>query len=1832
MGNASAKGTRKFLEDPVWSQYYVAEWRSERSRELDRYGGPGRPPVARGDSVTAKLNFIEAGLRGEQKRHLTVLNMADEERGRREAGIAERERAAQELRERVVLNTDTRAERRASETSSMWPGAGVGAGGKGHGHPPPQLPSPGAGSQGSVSASGGADDDSAVSPSSQQQSHGSYTAQYNARQREQEAQGGGGGGGGNGGGGGGPLGSKDFSLLSGIDPEVRKKMTEQRKKMLEYAKNIAKNGAPKLNLPAIRSKVASQWARSDADHGYDGDGDDEGEGEPMHVPLGPLTPPGAAPGQWSPASQPADWRLRVHQARRRALLAVMAASRWQMALTQRPGPKRLPRVNSFSYYIPQVLGDEANAFIKEARVVARILADAAAREVPPDSDALGEGSPAGSLLDPPLGPAGPGPGRRTPPRRGMSESGVGGNAAAGGGGAAAAGGGGPGPLPALNGGMAGGLMLPKNRREILKTSSGRSFQSNASSAADAALLAGHYSDAEASYNGRRSRGGGVGLGVSGLGGAGSLPPLGTPGGGLVLPAIGARASMPEIGSTGSNGPDGPGSGSGSGSQQHNHRTSVSGVQPLPPEGGPPAAPRMPRGKVDKLAAAGSNPESGRTSRRQSDSALPLPPGIQAAAAAGAAVLTGGGGGGTAAVNRRTGGVRMAGLKPRVSDNGGPSRLRRDGSEGGALTNGGGGGGHRRSDAGTAAGLTSMASAPADALSGTVLPGNGGGGGGGSGNGGGGGGLLPALPGLPAAPNTPTKPLTLAQARRLALLSEAGAPAAGDEVSRQGMSPSRLVPLKLNGGASTTPNSASSDRSAGLRNAGRSPDRGVLSGPGLGSPASSSILDSLQGRAGGGGSGVAGAGAGGLLLSGGAFREALAIAAVQAGVATGGSPLNSPGHRGSRVLPLDPGLGAGPEPSGPSASGPSASGPSASARSDAGLASAGGSASDAAADGVAASTTDIPAADSPAAATSPQGSGAGAGPAPPSQTSTPLQPQPPSLPPPNQPSQTSAQPHAPAPPPGPPPMHQRGLIAAKPHVAQGAGAGGGGSRGSSHNSRSKHPPPPAGLDAVSSAKLSKSQQLMSMYANRVNAAWSESQQWAPPVVLPAGEYEMFASSDAWVPYKVSVLQMLKQGKIVVHIDACQDSVVVADGGVMDVWTSDPWALVQRLRPGSLPLTERIEGVPLGARCLQQLVLAVEGLAGKDAVPKLVVVLAINDDQRNAVVADIIRARSYGLKPENLILTAQRKRCGYRYDPDHATFLEDPSTPAMVLGSGYSLCQLAWLGDAFSVSAEGELQMLMGRTLLERFADAGAEWLVARRARDLSLLTEGGVVDLGQLAYSLYVADRHGGNMVLQAAHTSAITIPRAYDSTLLALRSRPPSALRKAAAARGTTVAAAAAKLPPPPQASTISSGGGVGGKELAAGVVTMRGAELSSPVMVEALAAVRKAAGSEGWVGLQRYMLHLPTLHGMLNTLGVFRPKLAMSGDVARLSLDAGDITADPRAAAVAVQARTSPAIITSPNEVDDLIPLLMAQDRSASFRDIVSGHGGGGEGGAQVVVAPLALLSSKQGQRILLFIANNDVTQLAVNLVLMMARPGRDVVHLVTVVHNSLQSAAGQALVVKYLNQISNAMIEAHADVEVKGLGGLLDCMEAAVRKLEPHMVVMASAALTMSNLNTASVMGSVTLSCLKRLTLPIAVVTSNSKHLVLTQRRTALRCMAVVESTARPCLNFLCGACMEPLRGDKLVLAAYHPTRQMTTQQQQTQRRLVDNFSDIASSHRFHSSYRMQLDGPLEKALSSAIDGETVHLVGLQVAAGTKGIPGHVLGLIRSCKGGVLVFRDTA
>lgn len=69
---------------------------------------------------------------------------------------------------------------------------------------------------------------------------------------------------------------------------------------------------------------------------------------------------------------PAEWRTRVHAARRRVLLIILVYVRWSSVLRRK---RRMPRVNSFSYYIPAVFDEDLKRFLAEHKKYARLLAE-----------------------------------------------------------------------------------------------------------------------------------------------------------------------------------------------------------------------------------------------------------------------------------------------------------------------------------------------------------------------------------------------------------------------------------------------------------------------------------------------------------------------------------------------------------------------------------------------------------------------------------------------------------------------------------------------------------------------------------------------------------------------------------------------------------------------------------------------------------------------------------------------------------------------------------------------------------------------------------------------------------------------------------------------------------------------------------------------------------------------------------------------------------------------------------------------------------------------------------------------------------------------------------------------------------------------------------------------------------------------------------------------------------------------------------------------------------------------------------------------------------------
>ncbi|GIL98033.1 hypothetical protein Vretimale_3437 [Volvox reticuliferus] len=143
---------------------------------------------------------------------------------------------------------------------------------------------------------------------------------------------------------------------------------------------------------------------------------------------------------------------------------------------------------------------------------------------------------------------------------------------------------------------------------------------------------------------------------------------------------------------------------------------------------------------------------------------------------------------------------------------------------------------------------------------------------------------------------------------------------------------------------------------------------------------------------------------------------------------------------------------------------------------------------------------------------------------------------------------------------------------------------------------------------------------------------------------------------------------------------------------DLWTSDPWELIDRFRPGIMPQTDRIQGPSLGARILCQLVLAVEQLAGAEAKAVMPVLLHINEEQMEEVVQELWSYRFFGLKRENVILVASPLHSGYRFNHELKVFEKEYGSSVAPLGSGYSLLQITWAGEAFIVGPEGAPEVL------------------------------------------------------------------------------------------------------------------------------------------------------------------------------------------------------------------------------------------------------------------------------------------------------------------------------------------------------------------------------------------------------------------------------------------------------------------------------------------------------------------------------------------------------------
>uniref|UniRef100_A0A7R9Z5H8 UspA domain-containing protein n=1 Tax=Chlamydomonas euryale TaxID=1486919 RepID=A0A7R9Z5H8_9CHLO len=249
-------------------------------------------------------------------------------------------------------------------------------------------------------------------------------------------------------------------------------------------------------------------------------------------------------------------------------------------------------------------------------------------------------------------------------------------------------------------------------------------------------------------------------------------------------------------------------------------------------------------------------------------------------------------------------------------------------------------------------------------------------------------------------------------------------------------------------------------------------------------------------------------------------------------------------------------------------------------------------------------------------------------------------------------------------------------------------------------------------------------------------------------------------------------------------------------------------------------------------------------------------------------------------------------------------------------------------------------------------------------------------------------------------------------------------------------------------------------------------------------------------------------------------------------------------------------------------------------------------------------------------------------------------------VVPTDMQVDAGQRLLMRHAASLGQAGLHTSVHVLVQGYHGLLDSLVTFLTSKGAGLVVMGSRALTAAPAALGSAApastpaSSVSLAVVKRLPMPVVLLTKNSRVAGTgpgsgggggggRERRATPRVMAVVEPHARPMLKYLVDTCMDPARGDTLLLGQVFATRLLTLQQQKSARHLLESWLDDATKAHLPVA-KTTLDGPFDKALQSRSDG--LQLLALQLKSHDKNLPADVLSLVRSSHAPVMLFKSRA
>ncbi|GAX85807.1 hypothetical protein CEUSTIGMA_g13222.t1 [Chlamydomonas eustigma] len=649
--------------------------------------------------------------------------------------------------------------------------------------------------------------------------------------------------------------------------------------------------------------------------------------------------------------------------------------------------------------------------------------------------------------------------------------------------------------------------------------------------------------------------------------------------------------------------------------------------------------------------------------------------------------------------------------------------------------------------------------------------------------------------------------------------------------------------------------------------------------------------------------------------------------------------------------------------------------------------------------------------------------------------------------------------------------------------------------------------------------------------------------------------------------------------------------------VDIWTSDPYALIDKCRPGLTQThnSRHLMGASYQTRVLAQLALALKEAGGDPALQKTHIVLHLNDEQQEAATRMIWNHKFYGFKRENFVIVPQSRRSGYCYEPSSQRFVATEAGGRVMAGgagcggpestgTGIAAMQLNWCPDAFVMSPEGLVETLHVSPA-ELLSERGVVWLSNFRAKDLTLFGGGKeVLDVPFVAKAMQLREKKNASIMTKVILSDAMSTARSMDSIVL--------------------------------------SRGGVN--------TELRMSDIVSHHMQKSVSIAKAEIGGKVAVGVQRYMFHVPSLKKILTSNVTFRPRMRLKADMLYLNMDMADISSAPGAIMATLQVPEPPVVISGTTNLETLLTMAERQDKDSKFVSYLTSLNPNAIKSASIPnfksLAPAAAVHSSTT---VVFVGGVMSSIPAIRLALALARPGKDVVNLVTFVADDSQLVVGQIMLSKVMTHFMHKSVEVRTDVVVRGGSSLLDSMQKYVELWAANLVIVPS--IELANPKPEATLGSVALSIIRRLEVPALVVTPKAaKAMEVLHERQHLRLLLMVEGWSMPLLNYSCDRLLVAKRGDNLLLGQVYSSQTCTSQQKGNMRRHLSDFTTIAHSRSVQRIQELLLDGLYHEAVSSAVEDYHINLVGIQLPPGPKALPKSLISLLSASKAGVLIMKQ--